>query len=471
MATEDGGTLKKPIFRDIDADEDDMEVTEMESMCMYCHGNGQTRMLLTKIPFFKEIVISSFSCDECGFQDKCIQPGGRVQEKGINITLTVKQKKDLLREVVKADSCTVSIPSLDFQIPPGKGRLTTVEGLIQNSIDELGQDQPVRKALNPTLAEQIEDFIGKLKGLIELSQPFDIVFDDPSGNTFVENPCAPDADPQMTGKHFTRTTQQDVQLGLQSEEALEKEQDAGQNEKEAPESEETPNKTSETPDEPKKEGEAEPSDGAGNIGKDEVITFHVNCPACNSPCESNMKVVDIPFFKEVVIMATVCEACGHRDNEVKGGAGIAPKGTRITLKLTDSSDLARDILKSDTAAFCIPHLDFEMQSGTLGGKFTTLEGLLLDMKDQLLQANPFLTGDSANPNDSPLGNIVDSLTKIAAGEMLDITIVLDDPAGNCYVQNVYAPDDDPNMKIEHYVRTREDDDVLGIHEMNTENYR
>ena len=56
-------------------------------------------------------------------------------------------------------------------------------------------------------------------------------------------------------------------------------------------------------------------------------------------------VVAIPHFKEVVLMATVCDACGMRDSEVKGGSGIEPLGRKITLKLTDISDLSRDVLK------------------------------------------------------------------------------------------------------------------------------
>ena len=58
-----------------------------------------------------------------------------------------------------------------------------------------------------------------------------------------------------------------------------------------------------------------------------------------------MKMVDIPFFKKVVIMATVCDVCGVKDNEVKSGAGIEDKGTRIELNITDPTDLNRDILK------------------------------------------------------------------------------------------------------------------------------
>ena len=47
-------------------------------------------------------------------------------------------------------------------------------------------------------------------------------------------------------------------------------------------------------------------------------------------------------------MCTVCDHCGMKDNEVKGGAGIEEKGRKITLHLTDPSDLNRDILKVGT---------------------------------------------------------------------------------------------------------------------------
>jgi zinc finger protein len=59
------------------------------------------------------------------------------------------------------------------------------------------------------------------------------------------------------------------------------------------------------------------------------MTFPGNCPNCNVPGETRMVAVgnlslvsfnvsDIPFFKEVIIMATNCDTCGYRSNEVKG---------------------------------------------------------------------------------------------------------------------------------------------------------
>lgn len=44
-------------------------------------------------------------------------------------------------------------------------------------------------------------------------------------------------------------------------------------------------------------------------------------------------------------MATVCDVCGFKDNEVKPGAGIAKMGKKMTLQVKKVIDLSRDILK------------------------------------------------------------------------------------------------------------------------------
>ena len=53
---------------------------------------GITRLFLTRIPFFREVIVSSFSCDECGYKNAELQPGGRIQERGVSYKLTVKDK-------------------------------------------------------------------------------------------------------------------------------------------------------------------------------------------------------------------------------------------------------------------------------------------------------------------------------------------------------------------------------------------
>lgn len=40
-----------------------------DSLCMNCGGYGTTRMLTTKIPFFREVILSSFECDVCHWKN------------------------------------------------------------------------------------------------------------------------------------------------------------------------------------------------------------------------------------------------------------------------------------------------------------------------------------------------------------------------------------------------------------------
>ncbi|XP_039620045.1 zinc finger protein ZPR1 [Polypterus senegalus] len=429
----------KAVFKTISADDQDQQPTEIESLCMNCYQNGTTRLLLTKIPFFKEIIISSFTCDQCGWTNSEIQSAGKIQDQGVLYCLHVQSRKDLNREVVKADSATTKIPELDFEIPAfsQKGALSTVEGLIDRAVAGLEQDQPLRKESDPEVALKIEEFIDKLKQLKDVEKPFTLIIDDPSGNSFVENPFAPHADEALSVTHYERNAQQNLQLGIKTSEEVEQEQ-------------------------------------LGNKIEDmrnEVLQFNTNCPECNAPASTNMKLVQIPHFKEVIIMATTCDVCGHRTNEVKSGGATEKHGTRITLHVTDVTDMSRDLLKSETCRVLIPELDFELGMAALGGKFTTLEGLLKDIKDLIVEKNPFTAGDSCTKEQvEKLQAFGKNIDKILNGQM-DVHIILDDSAGNSYLQNLYAPDDDPEMKTEKYERTYEQNEELGLNDMKTEGYQ
>lgn len=54
---------------------------------------GVTRLLLTRIPFFKEIIVSSFSCDSCSWSNTEIQSAGRIQEQGVRYILAVASRQ------------------------------------------------------------------------------------------------------------------------------------------------------------------------------------------------------------------------------------------------------------------------------------------------------------------------------------------------------------------------------------------
>ena len=65
------------------------------------------------------------------------------------------------------------------------------------------------------MAERIDEFIAKLKELKQVASPFTLIIDDPSGNSFVENPHAPRKDDALVITHYNRTLQQEEMLWLQ----------------------------------------------------------------------------------------------------------------------------------------------------------------------------------------------------------------------------------------------------------------
>ncbi|KAM9370098.1 zinc finger protein ZPR1 [Phaethornis superciliosus] len=423
------------LFRPLSAEDGEQRPAEIESLCMNCYRNGVTRLLLTRIPFFKEIIVSSFACDSCSWSNTEIQSAGRIQEQGVCYSLAVTSRQDMNREVVKTDCATARIPELDFEIPAftQKGVLTTIEGIIDRALAGLEQDQPLRRETDEEVARKIEEFISRLRQLKEVHSPFTFIIDDPSGNSFVENPHAPRKDEALVVTHYRRSPQQAAMLGLEGEEVAEK--------------------------------AADPAEDLRN----EVLQFNTNCPECNAPASTNMKLVQIPHFKEVIIMATACDACGHRTNEVKSGGAIEPQGTRITLQITDPSDMTRDVLKSETCSVEIPELEFELGMGALGGKFTTLEGLLKDIRE-LVERNPFTLGDSSAPSKAEkLQEFVGKLQEIIEGRR-NVHFIMDDPAGNSYLQNVYAPEEDPELRVERYERSFDQNEELGLNDMKTEGY-
>lgn len=394
----------------------------------------------------------AFECPHCGFRNNELQSAGVFNERGHTITLAIQKKDDMDRQLVKSDYCSVKFEELDLEIPANnnRGLLTTVEGLVDNVIDDLSAGQPIRKATDEAVYNRIEEIIATLNGYKE-GNPFTLKLDDPSGNSYVENKCLPSQDPQIKLRWYTRTPEQQAFLGLQAD------------------SQQTP----------AEQAAALALQHAGTAsemvnektGIPEVMSFPANCPSCNSPCSTNMHVMEIPHFKEVVIMATNCEHCGYKSNEVKAGGPISDKGKRITLKITDPEDLSRDILKSETCGLSIPEINLELTQGTLGGRFTTVEGLLRQVHTELRDRAPFIEGDSGTDSGKDRwARFLNNLTLVADGKMMPVTLIIDDPLSNSYLQNLYAPDPDPEMSIEEYERSWEVNEDLGLNDMKLENY-
>ena len=476
MSTEESGT------------NNENPVTEIESLCMNCQEKGTTRLLLTKIPFFKDVILMSFSCPHCGYKNTEIEQNEDLPSQGIHFELNVQTEKDMNRRVIKSNYATIKIPICGLEIPPNtqKGKLSTVEGFILNARDNF------KASLDDGYYSQMgEEFIAKIKDLIEKlgnvldgkNYPFDFILDDPSGNSFIENPFAPQTDPNIKVTYFQRTKEMLEQMGFsvdnQKEEIKENiKKNINNNKNEIKNNQVQPSYYNKKKDFTVFKSTSEISNkiidftkGFDENNSDEIdknsMSFPTNCYVCHAPGYLRSCICSIPYFKEIIISCFKCDVCGYKTTDVKGGGGISEKGTKLTLKVEKTEDLNRDVFKSESSKIIIPEIGFESSDGSLGSMYTTIEGII-DKLIENLKNMPFGTGDSKLRND-----IVNFIKKLEDIKSLKekFTIIIDDPLSNSFIFPVGEDvEKDSRLKKEEYERTFEQNEEYGINDMKTENY-
>ena len=444
----------------------------MESMCMQCGANGETRLMLHKIPYFRELIIASFYCESCGERNNEVTFGGEIQLHGCIYDLKVTNENDLDRQLIKSDSALIRIPELDFEIPAmtQRGGISTIEGMLKKAAENLSLYQAERMEQMPEVGIKVAQIIAQLTMMsnrFPSAFPFRIIVNDPAGNSFVENPLAPVADPNMTIKYYPRTAEQDISLGLAPDSGVFRDDKESNFQALMGKGAEEFGQVKAKPADP---NEVTSRAAGANMDADldsGVVIIPTPCPHCSEEGESRTALTSIPHFKEVLIMAFTCKECGFRTNEVKGGGGVPTYGSEVELRVESAEDLSRDLLKSDTAMVSIPELELELQHGTLGGMFTTVEGLLQKIVQKLLESNPFAVGDSSTNNHSEdhstrerFGDFIDTLKDCAQGRRFPFTICLRDPLGNSFVSaqlgSCLPPEMDKNLRIADFERTFEE---------------
>ena len=404
----------------------------------------------------------SFYCDHCHWKNTEIQSAGEIQEHGTKYIFKMDNLDDMERQVVKSDTAIFRVEDLDIEIPAGHGKLTNVEGILQIVLTDLESGQKQRKKNDPELYEKIDGIVQPLiKMMLGGRCPFSISLDDPAGNSWIE-PSPEDSATKYTRKEYPRTPEQNEALGLGGEEQ---------------------NNHGETRDDslvpvavPQIQTNDDEAGGMEDVDilEGKMYTLPCECPGCGKAAYMNLQMVHIPYFKEVVVSAVACPVCGYKTNDVKTGGEIPEQGKRIWLDVKNPVDLKRDILKSETCELKIPECKIEVVPGTMGGRFTTVEGLLTHIRDDL-HSSIFDIGDEEGvggdsmPNEKKQGwnTFFTQLDKAISVE-IPYTIVMEDPLANSYVQSFTAPDPDPQIRTEEYERTAEQEEELGLTDMRTE---
>ena len=125
-----------------------------------------------------------------------------------------------------------------------------------------------------------------------------------------------------------------------------------------------------------------------------------------------------------------------------------------------------------------PELGLQVEPGTLGERFTTVEGILVQFRDQLWgtvfeaegQGEGVSGGDSMDEGTKQDWDVffgkLDSALKLET----TFSIVLEDPMANSYVQSLSDEGFDPQIRTEDYERTEDEKEELGLNDMVLEGY-
>ncbi len=398
----------------------------------------------------------SFYCEHCKFKNNEIQPAGEIQEQGSKYAFKLDRLEDMERQIVKSDTAVLRIEDLEIEVPAGRGRLTNVEGILSEILKDLEGNQKARKKEDPELYKKIDGVVQQLiKMLIGGRFPFTISLDDPAGNSWIEpSPTDPKTKGKYTHSQYPRTPEQNEALGLGET----SEEQNGASAEMVP--------------------QLQQEDGGGmedvEILEGQTYDLAISCPGCEHPARMLVQMVNIPHFKQVIVSTTLCDACGYKTNDVKTGGEVPKHGKRIWLQVKDIKDLGRDILKSETCLLKIPECRVEVTPGTMGGRFTTVEGLVTQIRDDL-KGSIFDVGEDDVSTDSmpsdtkkEWGTFFAQLNKAVKGE-IQYTILMEDPLGNSYCQLLDLDDsgNDPKVKTQEYERTEEEENELGLADMKT----
>ena len=388
-----------------------------------------------------------------------MQSAGEIQPKGSKYIFTLHHPDDMERSVIKDEHGVFRIEELDLEMPAGVAQVTNLEGILSTVLKDLESGQKARKGMEPEVFKKVDAIVQRLVAMmIGRGMPFTVTLNDPTGNSWIQpSPEDLETEGKYSRVEYARTLDQNSSLGL------------GQSTGESSKTGEVAANANIIPQIQTNEGN--PMEDV-DLLKDAVYTLETPCPGCSKTASMNLQAVNVPHFKEVIISSMICAFCGYRTNDVKTGGEVPEFGKRTTLYVKDPEDLRRDLLKSESCSMRIPECTVEIATGTMGGRFTTVEGIMTQMRDDL-KRDVFHTDDPGEIGDSMPTNqrehwqaFFGKLDKAIRGQM-PFTIIMSDPLDNSYIENLHAPDPDPKLLIEHYERTEEELEDLGLADMKT----
>ncbi|MEM0130651.1 MAG: ZPR1 zinc finger domain-containing protein [Saccharolobus sp.] len=151
-------------------------IFEETIVCPVCKKNSlKARDYLYEAPNAGKLVLSNWTCEECGYRFRDVKPYESKEPK--KIILEINSEEDLKTIIYRSAFAKIVIPELDVEIEPAgasQGYITTIEGIFEILLDQLGSN------CNDECTKMI-------RSAMEVKTPYTIILEDESGLSFIKS--------------------------------------------------------------------------------------------------------------------------------------------------------------------------------------------------------------------------------------------------------------------------------------------
>ncbi|CAD8059830.1 unnamed protein product [Paramecium primaurelia] len=174
-------------------DDDGVEFT---NLCNQCGQDGINKMCKITIPFVRDLIIMSFSCNECGYRDTEIKGANGITPQGKMFRLYVNSQNDLKRNVFKSETASLQIPEIELEMCTGTlgAVFTTTQGIISKVLDHLRDKTPIYNSDDPYRDNKLQKVFDQLQAFHDGTKSFTLIIRDLIDSSFVSNVGEPNTD-------------------------------------------------------------------------------------------------------------------------------------------------------------------------------------------------------------------------------------------------------------------------------------
>ncbi len=149
--------------------------------CPVCGKKAKSTFSVYYIPRFGEALLTSISCDNCGYKSSDVIIAREDNPK--RFELKVDSEEKLNCRVIRSSHGDIILPEFGIEIRStgfSEGFITNIDGLLLRIEDVLKE-----KVMNKENAEKVEELIERLEKAREGKEVFRVIIEDKTGNSAI----------------------------------------------------------------------------------------------------------------------------------------------------------------------------------------------------------------------------------------------------------------------------------------------